>query len=492
MNHLSLLPMLPAMGPGVGLSGDGHAGANDSAFGEALLWMMDPGGAVSAIPQVLQVDDPSPVPADAVPVCCCGTLEVSEAEGWAWPGMAAQTRQSPDSVALFTGVMEPNVAGEPEALPAVPQAGDNGLLPQGGRATLPGEGRPDAVLREPAFPGSELLPASQHGWLGNPGAASPDPAVAEKTPGGDDPQTAPFLEEGADANRECFLRPERVVAEPATLSGSKGRGLAGLPEGIRQGMLKAMVAQTAPPQAGAGPASVFTETPGAGSDAMTQTPQAATGSLSQGLFADVSQRARRAYGMSDPLPQARPVGPEGQALSLGEGAGVATARSGSALALEGSAPVALPTAEDVTVQDLAEQMRAQLRVMASRGRERVTLQLHPASLGRLKLQVSLDSRSVAAELMTESTAVRDLVHAQLTTLKESLTEQGFQLERFEVHLQDPTAGHGSRDGSSPFRNAFRPPSDAGPNGDEAGPAKQPVPSQKGGTVTPEGRVNLFV
>jgi len=121
---------------------------------------------------------------------------------------------------------------------------------------------------------------------------------------------------------------------------------------------------------------------------------------------------------------------------------------------KGSAPAA-PTFGEEPGQGLLEQVQSQLHRMAIRGREKITLQLHPESLGKLKMHVSMQNQHLVVEMTTDSAMTREILSRHVHTLKEALMDHGVRLERFDVHFQDNPTDNGSRHAGQAFQEQAR-------------------------------------
>ncbi|WP_054697470.1 flagellar hook-length control protein FliK [Geotalea toluenoxydans] len=58
--------------------------------------------------------------------------------------------------------------------------------------------------------------------------------------------------------------------------------------------------------------------------------------------------------------------------------------------------------------------------------------LNPAELGELKINVSMEGQRLKVEVVAENAMVRDVLMANIDTLKESLSKQNVTMERFNV------------------------------------------------------------
>ncbi|NOY52944.1 MAG: hypothetical protein GXP58_04905 [Deltaproteobacteria bacterium] len=132
--------------------------------------------------------------------------------------------------------------------------------------------------------------------------------------------------------------------------------------------------------------------------------------------------------------------------------------SGGALSTAGpgkSPAVVVPDFGKQLTPGLLAQVQSQLHRMALRGREKITLHLHPDVLGKLKMNISLQNHHLVAEVTTDSSMTREILSSHVHTLKAALLDQGIRLDRFDVQLQDHTADGGYRQSGHAFREQTR-------------------------------------
>ena len=63
------------------------------------------------------------------------------------------------------------------------------------------------------------------------------------------------------------------------------------------------------------------------------------------------------------------------------------------------------------------------------------LQLHPASLGNVKVQIASTEGVLTATFTTQNEAVKAALEAQLIQLKDNFAQQGLKVESIEVNVQ---------------------------------------------------------
>lgn len=75
----------------------------------------------------------------------------------------------------------------------------------------------------------------------------------------------------------------------------------------------------------------------------------------------------------------------------------------------------------------------------------VTLKLHPPQLGVLNVSIKIDGQTLTARMQTETSAARDAIVENLPLLRERLSEQGIEIEKFQVEVgqqEDLSGGNG--------------------------------------------------
>ena len=84
---------------------------------------------------------------------------------------------------------------------------------------------------------------------------------------------------------------------------------------------------------------------------------------------------------------------------------------------------------------LLDQLNGRMTVMLKNGQSSVKLQLHPQELGSLKIDLKVDGASVRATIVAENHQVQQILGSNSSELKQSLADQGFNLDKFEVITQ---------------------------------------------------------
>ena len=94
--------------------------------------------------------------------------------------------------------------------------------------------------------------------------------------------------------------------------------------------------------------------------------------------------------------------------------------------------------EGIRGQDIMNQITEQIRVHVKQDTTEMELQLHPASLGNVKVQITSAGGVMTAVFTTENETVKAALEAQLIQLKDNFTQQGLKVESIEVNV----AAHG--------------------------------------------------
>ena len=92
------------------------------------------------------------------------------------------------------------------------------------------------------------------------------------------------------------------------------------------------------------------------------------------------------------------------------------------------------SAYSVRGQDIMEQITEYIRVHVKQDTTEMELQLHPASLGNVKVQITSVGGVLNAVFTTENEAVKAALESQLIQLKENFVEQGLKVESVEVNV----------------------------------------------------------
>lgn len=103
-------------------------------------------------------------------------------------------------------------------------------------------------------------------------------------------------------------------------------------------------------------------------------------------------------------------------------------------------PQVQQTAESASVwsentRDIMNQIMDYMRVQLKADTSSLEMQLHPASLGTLQVNVASKGGVLTASFVTQNEAVKAVLESQMVQLKESFAEQGVRVEAIEVTVQ---------------------------------------------------------
>jgi flagellar hook-length control protein FliK len=107
------------------------------------------------------------------------------------------------------------------------------------------------------------------------------------------------------------------------------------------------------------------------------------------------------------------------------------------------APLSMPITQSL-VDDPAwgQAMAARIGFMANNGVHTATLQLHPAELGSIHIQLSIQGDNASVQFQTQSSETGDLVEKMLPRLSSGMEGQGLRLDEVKV-THNPNLGNGA-------------------------------------------------
>ena len=88
----------------------------------------------------------------------------------------------------------------------------------------------------------------------------------------------------------------------------------------------------------------------------------------------------------------------------------------------------------VNVDDLFRQVSQMTRVLVGQAESSIEMQLNPANLGKVYLQVVSKEGVISAQLAAQNEAVKEALESQLVVLKENMNQQGLKVEAIEVTI----------------------------------------------------------
>lgn len=94
-----------------------------------------------------------------------------------------------------------------------------------------------------------------------------------------------------------------------------------------------------------------------------------------------------------------------------------------------------PTAEQPNTEQIMKQVLDHMKLQMKGQVTEMELQLHPASLGTINLQVAFKDGALTAQLTAQNETVKTALESQMVQLKETLNEQGLKVESIEVTIE---------------------------------------------------------
>lgn len=94
------------------------------------------------------------------------------------------------------------------------------------------------------------------------------------------------------------------------------------------------------------------------------------------------------------------------------------------------------TARQITMNDIVQQVVNHVRIRVLPQTTSMELQLNPASLGRVNLNVTSQNGTATATLTVQNQVAKEALESQLTVLRENLESQGLKVEAVEVNVSE--------------------------------------------------------
>jgi flagellar hook-length control protein FliK len=107
---------------------------------------------------------------------------------------------------------------------------------------------------------------------------------------------------------------------------------------------------------------------------------------------------------------------------------------------EMSRPVTLPSGTVVHQDEVVRQLIERFHIAKKDADTRINIQLHPAELGELKIDLSVKAGSIRAHVLASSQVTQEIIEKNLSKLRTILESQGFTIEEFSVASKSDTVG----------------------------------------------------
>lgn len=96
---------------------------------------------------------------------------------------------------------------------------------------------------------------------------------------------------------------------------------------------------------------------------------------------------------------------------------------------------AMQAASGADTSDIMRQIMDYMKIQTHSDLSSLEMQLHPASLGTLQVQLASKGGNVTAQFITQSETVKAVIESQMVQLKENFAQQGIKVEAIEVTVQ---------------------------------------------------------
>ena len=92
---------------------------------------------------------------------------------------------------------------------------------------------------------------------------------------------------------------------------------------------------------------------------------------------------------------------------------------------------------------IIDQIIEKINIGVSRGQSRINIQLHPPSLGKLQIDLSMNQNQLRAVIIAESSQVKQILESNLDQLRACLESQNIEVDKFSVSV-----GHENKQSAS--------------------------------------------
>ena len=86
-------------------------------------------------------------------------------------------------------------------------------------------------------------------------------------------------------------------------------------------------------------------------------------------------------------------------------------------------------------QEIMDQIMDYMKIQLKPGMDQLQMQLHPASLGTVQVQLTSKGGEITAQFQVQNETVKAAIEGQIVELKETLRDQGIKVEAVEVTVQ---------------------------------------------------------
>ena len=112
-----------------------------------------------------------------------------------------------------------------------------------------------------------------------------------------------------------------------------------------------------------------------------------------------------------------------------------TALQDNAQVQEAEAPQQMQGFFSEQTQDIMDQIMDYMKIQLKPDMDQLEMQLHPASLGNVQIQITSRGGEVTAQFHVQNETVKAAIESQIVELKESLKDQGVKVEAVQVMVE---------------------------------------------------------
>lgn len=102
---------------------------------------------------------------------------------------------------------------------------------------------------------------------------------------------------------------------------------------------------------------------------------------------------------------------------------------------EAAAPQTMESYFSSQTQDIMDQIMDYMKIQLKPGMDQLELQLHPASLGNVHIQILSKGGEITAQFQVQNETVKAAIESQVVELKQSLEDQGVKVEAVQVTVE---------------------------------------------------------
>ncbi len=145
------------------------------------------------------------------------------------------------------------------------------------------------------------------------------------------------------------------------------------------------------------------------------------------------------------------IGSEGGSNNTGDDAKHKDSGQNCLKGAQGPVPAAQARVEEVTPEkaaakvsypDIYEKLRSGVKMSIAREGGSVRMSLHPEHLGEMRITLSIEDKSVKAEVLVENNTVKEILSSDTGRLKEIFSQNGLTLEQYSIGLNTPSEREG--------------------------------------------------